>query len=166
MMSKPAYLSVEIVTDKPTSGKISIPQVVSVAEQTGLSLTWSQNPVFMSTCLSINSACWVIFSGDFYIELLWKLYFISRTGSEFMDLSSLKPYQNFWPDLSPDCLLMNHQWWFMIKETDNFKTDHGYSIARVVSVAMTRENIHYISPNTWQLSISFPFSSLQEYLYQ
>ena len=42
MMSKPAYLSVEIVTDKPTSGKTSIPQVVSVAEQTGLSLTWSQ----------------------------------------------------------------------------------------------------------------------------
>ena len=42
MMSKPAYLSVEIVTDNPTSGKISIPQLVSVAEQTGLSLTWSQ----------------------------------------------------------------------------------------------------------------------------
>ena len=36
IMSKPAYLSVEIVTDKPTSGKISIPQAVSVAEQTGL----------------------------------------------------------------------------------------------------------------------------------
>ena len=43
MMSKPAYLSVEIVTDNPTqSGKISIPQLVSVAEQNGLSLTWSQ----------------------------------------------------------------------------------------------------------------------------
>ena len=42
MMSKPAYFSVEIVTDKPTSGKISIPQIVSVAEQTGLSLIWSQ----------------------------------------------------------------------------------------------------------------------------
>ena len=40
MMSKPAYLSVEIVTDNPTqSGKISIPQLVSVAEQNGLSLT-------------------------------------------------------------------------------------------------------------------------------
>ena len=33
-------LSDEIVTDKPTSGKISIPQVVFVAEQTELSLTW------------------------------------------------------------------------------------------------------------------------------
>ena len=42
MMSKPAYLSVEIVTDNPTSGKISTPQLVSVAEQTGLSLTWSR----------------------------------------------------------------------------------------------------------------------------
>ena len=42
MMSKPVYLSVEIVTDNPTSGKISIPQLVSVAEQNGLSLTWSQ----------------------------------------------------------------------------------------------------------------------------
>ena len=42
MMSKPTYMSVEIVTDKPTSGKISIPQVVSVAEQAGLTLTWSQ----------------------------------------------------------------------------------------------------------------------------
>ena len=42
MMSKPAYLSVEIVTDKPTSGKMSIPQEVSIAEVTELSLTWSQ----------------------------------------------------------------------------------------------------------------------------
>ena len=39
---KSAYLSVEIVIDNPTSGKISIPQLVSVAEQTGLSNTWSQ----------------------------------------------------------------------------------------------------------------------------
>ena len=42
IMSKPVYLSVEIVKDNPTSGKISIPQLVSVAEQNGLSLTWSQ----------------------------------------------------------------------------------------------------------------------------
>ena len=48
MMSKPAYLSVEIVTDKPTPGKISIPQVVSVAEQTGLSLTWSQTQYYFN----------------------------------------------------------------------------------------------------------------------
>ena len=40
------YLSVEIVTDNPTSGEISIPQLVSVAEQNGLSLTWSQPQYF------------------------------------------------------------------------------------------------------------------------
>ena len=47
MMSEPAFLSVEIVTDKPTSGKISIPHVVS---------DLVANPVFMSVCLCINSA--------------------------------------------------------------------------------------------------------------
>ena len=53
MMSKPAYLSVEIVTDKPTPGKISLTQVVSVAEQTGLSLTWSQTQyLFQHACVS------------------------------------------------------------------------------------------------------------------
>ena len=64
MMSKPAYLSVEIVTDKPTSGKISITQVVSVAEQTGLSLYLVANSVFMSTCLCIKC----LLSADFYIN--------------------------------------------------------------------------------------------------
>ena len=59
MMSKPAYLSVEIVIDKPTSGKISITQVVSVAEQTGLSLYLVANPVFLSTCLSVSSVCYM-----------------------------------------------------------------------------------------------------------
>ena len=39
---RPDQRIVKIVTDKPTSGKISIPQVVSLAEQTELSLTWSQ----------------------------------------------------------------------------------------------------------------------------
>ena len=42
MMSIQAYISVEIVTDNLTSGKISIPQLVSVAEQTGLYLTLTQ----------------------------------------------------------------------------------------------------------------------------
>ena len=42
MMAKPAYLFAKTVTDNPTSGKISIPQLVSVAQQTGLSNTWSQ----------------------------------------------------------------------------------------------------------------------------
>ena len=64
MMSKPAYLSVEIVTDKPTSGKISITQVVSVAEQTGLSLYLVANPVFMLICFCIK----YLLSADFYIN--------------------------------------------------------------------------------------------------
>ena len=53
MMSKPVKLSVEIVRDNPTSGKISIPQLVSVAEQNGLSLTWSR-PQYLSqhACVS------------------------------------------------------------------------------------------------------------------
>ena len=48
MMSKPVYLSVEIVTDNPTSGKISIPQLVSVAEQNGLSHTWSHPSIYVN----------------------------------------------------------------------------------------------------------------------
>ena len=42
------YLSVEIVTDKLPQAKISIPQVVSVAEQTGLSLTWSKPSIYVN----------------------------------------------------------------------------------------------------------------------
>ena len=49
MIAKPAYLSVEIVTDNPTSGKIYVLQLVSVAEQTGLSNTWSQQHACVST---------------------------------------------------------------------------------------------------------------------
>ena len=58
MMAKPAYLSIEIVTDNPSSGKIAIPQLVSVAEQTGLSNTWSQ-PQYLCqhACVSTLHAC-------------------------------------------------------------------------------------------------------------
>ena len=59
--------------------------------------------------------------------------------------SSLKPYQNFGPDLSPACLLM-----FSVVIHDQRDRQFQnrprvfYQVARVVSVAMTRENIHYI----------------------
>ena len=79
---------------------------------------------------------------------------MSRTGSEFLYtyviFQAVETYQNFGPDLCLDCLLMfsvvlppvviddqrdrqfqNRPWVF-------------YQVARVVSVAMTRENIHYI----------------------
>ena len=64
--------------------------------------------------------------------------------------SSMKPYKNFGPDLSPDCLLM-----FSVALPSVVIHDQRdrqfqnrprvfYQAARVVSVAMTRENIHYI----------------------
>ena len=64
--------------------------------------------------------------------------------------SSLKPYQNFGPDLSPDCLLMLSV--VLTPVVIHDKSDRQfqnrprvfYQVARVVSVAMTRENIHYI----------------------
>ena len=80
---------------------------------------------------------------------------MSRTGSEFMYTnviisSSLKPYRNFGPDLSPDCLLL-----FSVvlppagihdQRDRQFQNRPRvfYQVACVVSVAMTRENIHYI----------------------
>ena len=51
MMSKQVYLSIEIVTDNPTSGKISIPQLVSVAEQNGFSLAWLQPQYLYQLCM-------------------------------------------------------------------------------------------------------------------
>ena len=64
MISKPAYLSVDIVTDKSTSVKISIPQVVSVAEQTGLSLTWSQTQYLCQfACVSTRAATFTRVNG-------------------------------------------------------------------------------------------------------
>ena len=69
-MSKPAYLSVE--TDKPTSGKISITQVVSVAEETGLSLTWSQTQYLCQhACVSsLHAECFsrCLLSADSYVN--------------------------------------------------------------------------------------------------
>ena len=64
--------------------------------------------------------------------------------------SSLKPYLNFRPDLSPTCLLM-----FSVvlppvvihdQRDRQFQNRPRvfYHVARVESVAMTRENVHYI----------------------
>ena len=80
---------------------------------------------------------------------------MSRTGSEFMYTnviisSSLKPYKNFGPDLSPDCLLM-----FSVvlppvvihdQRDRQFQNRPRvfFQVSRVVLVAMRRENIHYI----------------------
>ena len=48
MMSKPAYLSVEIVTDKPTSSKISIPQVVSVLSKLDCPLPGRKSSIYVN----------------------------------------------------------------------------------------------------------------------
>ena len=68
----------------------------------------------------------------------------------FAPLLTLKPYQNFGPDLSPDCLLIvisgvttsGDSW--SKRPTISKQPLVFYHVARVVSVAMTRENIHYI----------------------
>ena len=86
---------------------------------------------------------------------LLKIYLMSRTGSEFLYTyviisSSLKPYQSYGHDLSLDCLLML----LMVlppvvihdqrdRQFQN-RSRVFYQVAHVMSVAMTRENIHYI----------------------
>ena len=78
---------------------------------------------------------------------------MSRTGSQFLYTyviisSSLKPYQNFGAGLCLDCMLM-----FSVVLPPVVIDDQRdrqflnrprvfYQVARVVSVAMTRENIH------------------------
>ena len=63
---------------------------------------------------------------------------------------SLKPYKNFKPNLSPDCLLMFSVVLLPVVIHDQRDRQFQnrprvfYLVARVVSVAMRRENIHYI----------------------
>ena len=150
MMAKPAYLSVEIVTDNRTSAKISIPQVVSVAEQTGLSNTWSQ-PQYLSqhACVSTLHANWCyMYLQTFILTSFKNIFHVSDRVRDHVYLiisGSLKPYQNFGPDLSPACLLMFS---VVIRDQRDRQFQNRprvfYQVARVVSVALTRENIHYI----------------------
>ena len=125
MMAKPTYLSVN-----PTSGIISIPKLVFVAEQTGLSNTWPQ-PQYLCqhACVSaLHANCCYMYLQTFILTSFKNIFHVSdrvRVHVYVIISSSLKPYQNFGPDMSPACLLMFSV--DMIKETDNFKTDHGYS---------------------------------------
>ena len=132
MMAKPKHLSVEIVTDNHTSGKISITQLVSVAEQNGLSNTWSKpQNLCQHACVSTLHANWCyMYLQTFILTSFKNIFHVPdrvRVHVYVIISSSLKPYQNFGPDLSPACLLM-----FSVvihdQETDTFKTDHGYSI--------------------------------------
>ena len=85
-------------------------------------------------------------SADFYINFFKTIFHVSdrvRVHVYVIISISLKPYQNFGPDLSPACLLM-----FSVVVHDQRDRQNRprvfYQVARVVSVAMTRENIHYI----------------------
>ena len=68
----------------------------------------------------------------------------------FIISSSLKPYHNFGPDLSPDCLLIMSVVLqpLMIHDQRDRQFQNRprvfYQVAHGVSVAMTHENIHYI----------------------
>ena len=59
-------LSVEIVTDNLPQASFFITQVVSVAEQTGLSLAWLQTQYLCQHALWINSFSRCLLSADFY----------------------------------------------------------------------------------------------------
>ena len=169
MMAKPAYLSVEIVTDNPTSGKISITQLVYVAEQTGLSNTWSQ-PQYLCqhACVSTLHANWCyMYLQTFILTSLKNIFHVSdrvRVHIYVIISSSLKPYQNYGPDLSLACLLM-----FSVVVHDQRDRQFqnrprvSYQVAHVVSVAMTRENIHYIWKIVKLQIHNHPCGGLQEY---
>ena len=170
-MSKPVYLSVEIVTDNPTSGKISIPQLVSVAEQNGLSLTWSQ-PQYLCqhACVSTLHANWCYLQTLIILTSIKNIFHVSdrvRVHVYVIISSSLKPYKIsglIWVQTVQWCY---HQWWFMIKETDNFKTDHGYSIRSRASCQWPwREKIYITYEKLSNSKYITPFSSLQEYRFQ
>ena len=98
MMSKQVYLSVEIVTDNPTSGKISISQLVSVAEQNGLSLTWSQ-PQYLCQHACVYQLCMltdVIYRLLIILTSIKNIFHVSdrvRVHVYVIISSSLKPYK-------------------------------------------------------------------------
>ena len=80
---------------------------------------------------------------------------MSLTGSELLYTyviisSSLKPYQILGPDLSPDCLLMFSVMLPPVVIDDQRDRQFQnrprvfFQVARVMSVAMTRESIYYI----------------------
>ena len=75
---------------------------------------------------------------------------MSRTGSEFMDFKQFETLSKF-PAWSESRLFANEPPVVIHDQRDRHFQNRPrvfYQVAHVVSVAMTRENIHYISPNT------------------
>ena len=123
------------------------------------------NPVFMSTCLWINSACWVIFRGVCYLQT-FSCPGPGPSRNNFKKFETLSKFRA-WSESGLFANVISCDSWS--KRPTIFKQPLVfYQVACVVSVAMTHENVHYIiqscqTLNTWLLSISFPFSGLQEY---
>ena len=91
MMAKPAYLSVYL-TDNPTSGKISKPQLVSVAEQTGLSNTWSQHPIIYVNML-VYQLC-MLTDVTCICRLLYNIFHVSdRVQVNFKQFETLPKFR-------------------------------------------------------------------------
>ena len=88
-------------------------------------------------------------SADLYINFFHVSDWVRAHVYVIISRSS-KPYQNFGPGLSPDCLLMSSvvlQPVVIHDQRDRQFLNRPWVFfqdARVVSVAMTRENIHYI----------------------
>ena len=137
---KTANLSVEFITDKPISGKISLLQQVSVAEQAGLTLIWSQTQYLCQhACIStLHDISRCLLSITF--KDIFQVY-VRISGI-------MKTYQNFGPDLSPDCLLkFSVVLPSAVIEQPNIKENRPgvfHQVACVASEAITRENAHDI----------------------
>ena len=97
MMSKPVYLSVEIVTDNPTSGKISIPQLVSVAEQNGFPLPGRNPSIYVNMlvyqlCMPTDVICRLLI----ILTSIRNIFHVSdwvQVHVYVIISSSLKPYK-------------------------------------------------------------------------
>ena len=130
----------------------------------------------MSTFFCINAECWVIFPGVCYLQTFISTSFKNtfhvsdrvRVHVNVIISSSLKPYQNLAPDLSPDCLLMFSG---VLPPVVHDQKDRQfqnrqrvfYQVTRLMPVAMTHENIHYI----WRIVKRFAgisFSIMNTYI--
>ena len=135
----------------------------------------------MSTCLWINSACWVIFRAVCYLQSFILTSFkniflvsdrvrvhvyIRHNFKQFETLSNFRAWSEsrLFANVISGVTTSGDSW--SKRPTISKQPLVFYQVARVVSVAMTRENIHYIWKIGKLLSISFPFSSLQEYHFQ
>ena len=128
------------------------------------------NPEFMSTCLCINSACGVIFRGvcslHFYIlKLLSCLgpYFKQfETLSKFWAWSESRLFANAFSGVttSGDSWSKRRT---ISKQTTGILSGRTCRVGGHDAWKYTLHMKNCQTPNTWPLSVFFPFSGLQEY---